>query len=330
MKALVTGGGGFLGGAIVKLLLKNGEKVVTLSRRKYPALDALGVTQYTADLTNLEVIREASKGCDIIFHVAAKAGISLDYKAYYRANVEGTKNIIEACRTNGIRRLVYTSSPSVTFSGEEQNYVDESEPYPETYLSPYSETKAIAEKMVLNSNSQELATVALRPHLIWGPGDNHLIPRIIDRGKRGKLRNIGDGTNLIDSVYIDNAAEAHILAAERLYPGASISGKAYFISQGEPIRSKDLINMILEAANLPPLTKSISPNTAYRLGIILEKIYLLLGLKGEPLMTRFLALQLATNHFFDIGAAKKELGYSPKISIREGMDILKEELSRKG
>lgn len=329
MKALVTGGGGFLGGAIVKLLIERGDEVITLSRYAHKALDNLGVEQVQADISNSKEVINASEEMDIIFHVAAKAGISLDYRNYYKTNVEGTKNIIEACKRNGIKRLVYTSSPSVTFSGQEQRYVDESEDYPKTFLSPYSATKAMAEKIVLQSADMNLGTVALRPHLIWGPGDTNLLPRIVERRKRGKLKHIGDGSNLIDSVYIDNAAEAHILAADRLYPGSAISGKAYFISQGEPLPSKDLINMILDAAGLPPVDKNISPQLAYFIGSIIESIYRTWDLKGEPVMTRFLARQLSTNHFFDIGVARRDLGYTPKISIREGMGILKRELSHK-
>ncbi|MBW2996758.1 NAD-dependent epimerase/dehydratase family protein, partial [Candidatus Woesearchaeota archaeon] len=216
MKILVTGGGGFLGKAIAKALVKRGHEVRSFSRGSYPELEALGIKAHRGDITDKSALLDASEGCDAVFHVAAKAGVWGSYKEYYRPNVIGTKNVINACIQNKVKRLIFTSSPSVVFNNADQDGVDESEPYPKKFISHYPKTKAIAENIVLKANSQELATVSLRPHLIWGPGDNHLIPRIISRAKAGKLRIVGDGKNLVDTVYIDNAVDAHLLAFERL------------------------------------------------------------------------------------------------------------------
>lgn len=327
MKTLVTGGGGFLGGAIVNMLRQRGDAVVSYSRGHYPALDALGVQQFNGDIADMEALTTASKGCDIIFHVAAKAGIWGDYAEYHRANVTGTEAVIAACRKNGINRLVATGSPSVVFDGRDIEGGDESLPYPKHYEAHYPQTKMLSELLVRTANSPELATVSLRPHLIWGPGDNHLVPRIIQKAKAGRLKRIGNRPCLADTVYIDNAATAHLLAADRLHPGSQIAGKAYFITNDEPVPLWEMVDRILAAAGLPPLKGKVSPEIARLIGIGCEKIWELLRLSGEPPMTRFVANELSTAHWFNITAAKRDLGYKPEISIEEGLKRLHEWLT---
>jgi nucleoside-diphosphate-sugar epimerase len=327
MNALVTGGGGFLGSAIVRRLRQRGDRVSSISRGRYPELTALGVTQHPGDIADRIAVSRAAAGCDIVFHVAAKAGVGGRYADYHRANVTGTANVLTACRHHGISRLVYTSSPSVVFDGRDMAGVDESVPYPSHYEAAYPRTKAIAERMVLRANGTALATVALRPHLIWGPGDNHLVPRILARARAGRLRRIGTEAKLIDSVYIDNAADAHLLAADRLVPGSPIAGKLYFITQGEPMPLWDLVNRILDCGGLEPVTRSLPVGLAYGAGWLLEVVYALFRPAGEPPLTRFVARELATAHWFDIRAARRDLGYEPKVSLDEGMRRLKESLS---
>jgi nucleoside-diphosphate-sugar epimerase len=328
MRALVTGGGGFLGGVIVRRLRERGDKVHSLSRRHYPELDALGVTQHRGDVADSLVVARAATGCDIVFHVAAKAGVGGRYRDYYRANVLGTANVLAACRHHGISRLVYTSSPSVVFDGRDMAGVDESVTYPAHFEAAYPQTKAIAERMVLQANGAAVATVALRPHLIWGPGDNHLIPRILARARAGRLQRIGQENKLIDSTYVDNAADAHHLAAERLAPGAPIAGKAYFIAQGEPMPLWDLVNRILSAAGLGPVTRSIPTGLAFAASAVLESVYGLLRFEGEPPLTRFVVRELSTAHWFDLTAARRDLGYVPKVSLDEGLRRLQASLTR--
>jgi nucleoside-diphosphate-sugar epimerase len=322
MKALVTGGGGFLGLAIVRRLRQRGDSVRSLSRGSHAELQALDVEQIAGDLADAEAVARAVEGCDIVFHVAAKAGVWGPYREYYRTNVTGTVNILAACLRHGVRRFVYTSSPSVVFTGCDEEGITEAAPYAKRFLANYPLTKAIAEDHVWKANCPELATVSLRPHLIWGPGDPHLAPRLIERGRMGKLRRIGNGDNRVDATYIDNAADAHILAADRLRPGSPIAGKAYFISNGEPLNLWEFIDRILAAAKVPPVTGAIPARMAYMAGAILEAIYRILPLKGEPPMTRFVARQLSTSHWFDLTAAKRDLGYSPTISVEEGLGRL--------
>ena len=327
MKALVTGGGGFLGKAIVKLLRERGDEVRSFSRNPHPALTAMGVEHCRGELADAGAVKRAAEGCDIVFHVAAKAGVWGQYEEFYRANVLGTKHVIDACRLHGIKRLVHTSSPSVVFDGSDMEGVDESVPYPEHFEAFYPQTKAEAEQLVLQANDQTLATVALRPHLIWGPEDNHLVPRILERGAKGALRKLGSRECLVDTVYVDNAALAHLQAADHLDVGSVVAGKAYFLSQGEPLPIWDVVNRILDAGGLPPVTRTLSPSLAYTIGTILEKVYGLLKLKGEPRMTRFVAKELSTSHWFDLSAAKNDFGYQPEVTFDEGIERLREWLS---
>ena len=323
MKALVTGGGGFLGKAIVRLLLQKGYQVRSFSRSHYPILEQLKVEQIVGDLADPGSVAAAVSDCDIVFHVAAKAGVWGTLDEYYRPNVLGTQNIIQACLTNRVKRLVYTSSPSVVFDGTDMEGVDESVPYPDHYHSWYPQTKAMAEQLVLEANSNKLATVALRPHLIWGPEDNHLVPRILERGRAGALRKIGQKLCLVDSVYIDNAAKAHIQVADKLDIDSHVSGKAYFIANDEPLPLWEVVNRILAADNISPVSRSIPSNLAYALGWLLEKIYSVFKLSGEPRMTRFVAQELSTAHWFDLSAAKKDFGYQPEVSVEEGLRRLR-------
>jgi 2-alkyl-3-oxoalkanoate reductase len=324
MKALVTGGGGFLGVEIVRQLRERGDSVRSFSRGTYAKLEALGVEQTRGDLANPVAVAAAAEGCDIVFHVAAKAGVWGPWNEYYQANVVGTDNVIAACRRHQIRRLVFTSSPSVTFAGVDQDGVDESEPYPEHYLAHYPHTKWLAEQAVHLANGPELATVSLRPHLIWGPGDPHLIPRLIERARAGKLRRVGRRPKLVDTTYVENAALAHLQAADRLAVGSPLAGEVYFISQGEPEPLWDFVNRVLAAAGLPPVTKSIPAWVAYSAGAVMECAFRLLRRRGEPPMTRFVARQLSTAHWFDLSAAKKDFGYAPRVSTAEGLRRLGE------
>ncbi len=329
MKALVTGGGGFLGGAIVRCLLGDGYKVRSLARNTYLDLEQLGVEQVSGSLDDFEAVSRAVSGCDLVFHVAAKAGVWGNWDDFYRPNVMGTRHVVEACRNAGVRRLVFTSSPSVVFNGQDMEGVDESVPYPDHYLSYYPQTKAEAERIVLAANDNDLATVALRPHLIWGPGDNHLVPRILERGRAGALRRIGPKNALVDTVYIDNAAWAHLDAAKHLDIGSVVAGKAYFISNNDPRPLWDIVNAILAAGEVRPVNKVLPAKTAYAIGACLEVVYRLLRLKGEPRLTRFVAEELSTAHWFDLSAARNDFGYQPRVSIEDGMHLLRKWLSQR-
>ncbi len=325
-QVLVTGGGGFLGKAIIRRLLERGDQVRSFARSDYPDLREMGVTVIRGDLTNAQAVRDACEGCDVVFHVAAKVGVWGQYEDFYSINVLGTQNIIDACQHHKVSRLVYTSSPSAIFDGNDMEGADESVPYPpaDSYLTHYPKTKAEAEQRVTSASSETFRTAILRPHLIWGPEDPHLVARILERAS--SLRIIGDGNNIIDTVYIDNAADAQILAADALKENPEISGRAYFITQGEPINAWEMINKLLHAGGKPPIKGRISYKAAYRIGSLMEFVYRLLRIKSEPRMTRFVAGELAKSHWFDISAAKRDLKYNPKISTEEGLKYLQESL----
>ena len=330
MHALVTGAGGFLGRYIVEQLVARGDRVRGFARGEYPELSQLGVEVVRGDVRDRHSVVAACGGIDCVFHTAALAGIGIRRRDYYDVNVRGTENVVEGCRRQGVGRLVYTSSPSVVFEGKDQRGVNEDQaPGNLNWLARhrchYSETKSIAESNVLAENDGNLYTCALRPHLVWGPRDNHLIPRLIARAKAGRLRRVGDGANLVDITYVENVAEAHVQAADALGETASaVGGKAYFLSQGEPVNCWKWIDEILALIGLPPVEKSISANAAWRLGGACEAMWRLLRLPSEPPMTRFLASQLATSHWFDISAAGRDFGYRSRVSTAEGMRRLGE------
>ena len=325
MKILVTGGGGFLGQVLCRGLRERGHEVVSFNRGRYEALDRLGVAQVQGDLAQRDAVIAAATGCDAIFHNAAKAGAWGSYESYHLANVVGTQNVIDACRAHGIGRLVYTSTPSVTHRKTHpvEGGTAENVPYGDHLKAPYAATKQIAEKRVIAANDATLATVSLRPRLIWGVGDNQLLPRLVERAKAGRLRFVGDGNNRIDTTYVDNAAQAHFDAFERLAPGAACAGRAYFISNGEPRTVREIVNGLLEAAGAPRVDRTIPFGVAYAAGVVCEGLWHALPLKGEPPMTRFLAEQLSTTHWYDMAPARRDFGYVPVVSIHEGLTRLK-------
>jgi len=327
-RVLVTGGGGFLGGRIVERLLERGDGVRVLGRSPRPGLEARGIEVVRADLADEAAVMAACAGCRAVFHVAAKAGVWGPRADYWRANVQGTRHILAGCRHHRVPVLVHTSTPSVVFSGEAFRGADESLPYGERHLCAYSETKAIAEREVLAANEHGRLTVAaLRPHLIWGPGDPHLLPRVIARARAGRLRIVGDGRNRVDITHVDNAAHAHLCALDALEAGRG-GGRAYFISQGEPVALWGWLNEVLVLAGLKPLERHVSYRKALAAGAVCEALWRALPLPGEPPMTRFVATELAKDHWFDTTAAREALGYVPLVQTRAGTVALRPWLRR--
>lgn len=321
MKAVVTGGGGFLGKSIVQMLLARGDDVVVLGRSDYPDVKAKGAVCVKGDVADLAVVKDVVADKDVVFHVAAKAGIWGKAADYESANVDGTQNVIDACLSRGVSRLVHTSSPSVTFDGGDAIDADESLPYPEKHLYDYGRTKAEAERRVIAANAQAhkkgpgvLLTTTLRPHLIYGPGDPHLLPRLVARHKIGRLRIVGDGTNKVDLTYVDNGAHAHLLAADALdRPNPKNAGRAYFISDAAPVVPWAWLNTIFKELGLPPLVKHVPYPVAAVAGAVLETAWRAFDLAGEPPMTRFVAAQLGTSHHYSMDNARAHLGYEPLV-----------------
>ncbi len=318
MKVLVTGGGGFLGRAIVERMLAEGHSVRSFARGIYQALEAQGVECVRGDAVDPKAARAAVRDVDLVFHTAAKAGVWGSRKEYWSANVEGTRVLLEASRAAGVSRFVFTSSPSVCFDGRDHPRAQNDLPYARRFRSSYSASKAEAERAVLAANDPHaMSTCALRPHLIIGPRDPHLLPRLIERARARRLYVVGDGTNEVSLTWIDNAAEAHVRAGLALVPGARHAGRAYFIAQEEPVRLWEWIRDLLAALDLPPLRRRVPVPAAYAAGALCEFLWRALLLPGEPPMTRFTALQLSTSHSYDTTAARDDFGYRELVSMEE-------------
>lgn len=328
MRALVTGGGGFLGLYVVEQLLQSGDEVRVFCRGRYAELNRPGVEVVQGDLRDAHAVASACADCDAVFHVAAVPGIWGSWKMFHGINTVGTENVISGCRKHGVSKLIHTSSPSVVFDGHDHHDADETLPYPERFLSHYPHTKALAEKAVLQANGVNgLATCALRPHLIWGPRDTQLVPRLVERARSGRLRLVGDGSNMISMVYVENAAAAHLQAAKALSLDSPVAGQAYFVNEPDPVNCADWINTLLGLAGLPPVQKRISARAAYRIGAVCEAVYTMLRIPGEPPMTRFLAEQLSSSHTYSIAKLRRDVGYEPIASVDEGLSRLGAELN---
>ena len=317
MKALVTGGGGFVGRYLIDLLLAEGWQVRSYSRSRYDYLPA-PVEQIKADLSDQLALNEAVLGCDVVFHVAAKAGVWGCYADYHQSNVVGTEHVLSACLAGGIEHLIYTSTPSVIYSSGGVEGLDESAPYPSHFKSHYARSKAEAEQRVLAQYGKGLNTLALRPHLIWGPQDPHFIPRFKQKSQSGSLRLIGAGDCLVDHIYVENAAWAHLCAARALISNAAVGGRAYFLSQNKPMAIGQLIDGLLRSVGEPPVTKQIPLWLAKIAGAGVEEFYRAAGIAAEPPLSRFLVDQLSTPHWFDCSASARLLSYQPRVSTEEG------------
>ena len=321
-RVLVTGGGGFLGRSIIRALLDRGVRVRSFARGDYPQLIEWGVEQFRGDISDAHAVAQALAGCEAVFHTAARVDIWGAYQDFYQINTLGTQHLIDACRAQGVTKLIYTSTPSVVHCGDAVAGVDESAPYPDHFEAHYPATKALAEQAVLAANSDALATVALRPHLIWGPGDSSMMPRVIAKARAGRVRLIGP-PQPIDTVYIDNAVDAHLAAYDRLAPGAAVAGRAYFITQGEPLAGSAFLNDLLAVNGLPAIERTISIRAARTIATLIEALWRLFKIAAEPPLTRFVVSQLSTAHWYDISAARRDLGYAPKVSYAEGMQRLR-------
>lgn len=319
---LVTGGGGFLGKRIVQMLIDKGFNCSVVGRNDYPELIDIGCTCFKGDITNLSFLQDCFQDIDTVFHVAALAGIWGSWNNYFKTNVIGTQNVVAACKRNNVKRLIYTSTPSVVFNGDHITGGDESLPYAKKPLSNYAKSKILAEKYFLDSISDDFRGCAIRPHLIWGPEDPHLIPRLMERGKAKKLKIVGEGKNIVDVSFVDNVAHAHILAAESLCTSDNANRQAYFIGEEEPVELWSWINNLFDKLDIPTINSKISFKTAYTIGSTLEVVYKTFRINGEPSMTRFVAEQLAKSHYFSHQKAKKDFGYSPLVATDLGMERL--------
>ena len=323
----VTGASGFIGGQLARRLLADGRRVRVLARQPLPELEALGAEVIPGDLHDRHALERGCRSVETVFHVAGRVGVWGPPEDFFRVNVDGTRRLLAACRDAKVPRLVYTSSPSVVYNGGDLRNVNESAPLCTQAPCAYPTSKAAAEREVLAAHGKDLATIALRPHLVWGPGDKNLVPRVIALARAGKLKIIGPGRNKVDLTHISNVVDAHLLAEGALC-ASQISnlksqmpqacGRAYFITNGEPVVLWDWINEILRGVGAPEITSHVPLPLAYAAGGVLETVWRLLGRTSEPPMTRFVAKEMATDHWFDISAARRDLGYHPLVTIAQG------------
>ncbi len=318
MKVLVTGGGGFLGTSVCRQLRELGYEVVAFQRGDAQHLRHDGIEIKRGDICDRQALADAAQACAAVIHTAGKAGIWGKQEDYERVNVAGTQTVIDVCRQLAIPILIHTSSPSIVHSRSDIEGGDETLPLGTHFLSPYPATKARAEQLVLAANSELLKTTALRPHLIWGPGDPHILPRLMTKVRRGRLLLPGVH-KLVDTVFVDNAARAHIDALIELLGAAKCAGKAYFISNDEPLPQGEIIRRLLAASGLTVTIRPVPAFAARCAGAICETVWRMFALASEPPVTRFSADQLCTAHWYDISAAKSDLGYRPAVSIAAGL-----------
>ncbi len=327
----ITGASGFIGGKLTERLLADGRRVRVLSRRPLPELEARGAEVIPGDLDDRHALARGCASAETVFHVAGRVGVWGPRTEFFHVNVGGTRNVIAACREAGVSRLIYTSSPSVVYNGGDLQNVNESAPLCLHAPCAYPTSKAAAELEVLAAHNKTFATIALRPHLVWGPGDKNVVPRVLALARAGRLKIIGSGENKVDVTHITNVVDAHLLAEGALVqPNHPAGGRAYFITNGEPVVLWKWINNLLMELNEPPVTKHVSLSAAYFAGGVLEAAWRTLRLKGEPPMTRFVAKEMATDHWFDISAARRDLGYHPLVTMTDGTAELIEHLKRNG
>ncbi len=319
--SVVTGGSGFVGRHLVSALAARGDRVINVDLR---APEDLPGELARADITDPAAIREVIAGADVVFHNASAVHTKQSHvDLVRRVNVDGTRNVIDACRDAGVRRLVYVSSGSVVYQGEDIENGDESLPYPTRSQAPYADTKIAAEKLVLEANDASLATVALRPHVVFGAHDARFLPAVLAHAKSGRLRvQVGRGTWLSDYTYVENLIDALLLAGDALEPGAPIAGQPYFITNGEPMPFWEFVRRVLARLDLPPIRARVPHQLVYAIAAIKESLEALRGgeVSPEDGLTRFAIRYMCTHHYFSIERARRELGYEPRVSVVDGIE----------
>jgi len=319
MRVLVTGGSSLLARHTAETLIERGDDVVLLQRHEAD----VDTEQVLGDIRDTDLVVSAAEGCDAIIHAAAKVGVVGRWDEYRSINVDGTSAVLAAALVNGVSRLVHVSTPSVAHAGD--SLVGEAATAPVTGRRGafYAESKAIGEQLVLSAAGDELPIVVIRPHLVWGPGDTQLVGRIVARARAGRLALVGSGAALVDTTYIDGAASALVAALDAAVPGAACVGRAYVIANGEPRPIRELVLGICAAAGLDIQPREVPRSIALAAGSAVERIWQVgarLGrVKTEPPLTHFLAEQLGTAHWFDPRPAHDDLGWSPTVSIDEGL-----------
>ncbi|MGY1591419.1 NAD-dependent epimerase/dehydratase family protein [Geodermatophilus sp. SYSU D00708] len=317
MRVLVTGASGMLGRATARGLLERGDEVTVLQRRPsgLPCAEVLG------DVADPAVVARAARGQDAVLHLAAKVDVTGPWAEYVAANIEGTRTVLGACRAAGVGRLVHVSSPSVAHAGTPLTGVGAGAADPARARGRYARSKAVAESDALAADSSSLAVLAVRPHLVWGPGDTQLVARIVQRARAGRLPVIGSGAALIDTTYVDNAAAALVAAVDACGP---VHGEALVVSNGQPRPVAEVLGRLCGAAGVPGPRGRVPFGAAWLAGAAVEGVWAAARRRAVPPLTRFLAEQLATAHWFDQRRTRAALGWRPEVTLEEGFTRLRD------
>ena len=320
---LVTGAGSLLMGGVAAALAARGDEVVCMQRRTVELSGGPSLRQVQGDVRDESAVIAALAGCDAIVHGAARVGVVGTWDEFRSVNVDGTENLLRAARAAGVSRFVHVSTPSVAHAGDAIVGAGAQPAVTGRKGAFYAESKAVAEGLALASNGEDLAIVAVRPHLVWGPGDTQLVGRIVERAAAGRLTIVGSGSALIDSTYIDNAIDALVASLDAVRPGAACAGRAYVIANGEPRTVRELLEGICVAAGVPFAPREVPLRVALGVGSVVERLWPRLR-DDEPPITRFVAEQLGTAHWFDPRPARDELGWAPRVTLDEGFERLRQ------
>ena len=309
MKVLVTGARSLLGADLVRRLLARGEHVTVLQRR--PA--GLGCAEVLADVADHDSVAAALQGHEVVVHLAARVGVAGSWSEFLRSNVAGTRSVVDGSRAAGVRRMVHVSSPSVAHAGDPLVGEGAGPADPDRARGHYARSKALAERVALAADGPDLAVLALRPHLVWGPGDTQLVGRIVTRARAGRLVLIGSGAALVDTTYLPNAVDALVAAI-----GAPAHGEPVVVSNGEPRPIAELVTRICAAAGVPGPRRHLPYGAAWTAGLLAEGVWDVLGRSDDPPITRFVAAQLATAHWFDQRRTREVLDWTPRVRLDDG------------
>ena len=313
MRVLVTGATGMLGRATAQALVDRGDDITVLQRRS----SGLDCRELLGDVADDRVVRRATAGQDVVLHLAAKVDVTGHWPDYVSANVTGTANVVAACQAEAVGRLVHVSSPSVAHAGESLVGVGAQPADPDQARGQYARSKALAERHALAADSPGLSVLAVRPHLVWGPGDTQLVARIVARARAGRLPLLGPGTALIDTTYVDNAVSALVAAVD-----SPAHGEALVVSNGEPRTVREVLTRLCAAAGTPPPRRRLPVPVGWAAGVAAEAAWMVLRRDDTPPLTRFLVEQLTTAHWFDQRHTRAALGWQPAVTLDEGFDRL--------